>query len=51
MATKRITTGWRAFSTTLESAYGTAETLNTSFNFEGEPSDIEPNERHTDAER
>jgi len=49
MTTKRITTGWRAFSAAKESAYGTPQTVDTSFNFEGPPSDIEPNEAQTDA--
>ncbi len=47
MATKRITTGWRGFSTAKESTYGTPATLATAFNFEGPITDIQPNEIHT----
>ncbi len=48
MATKRITTGWRGFSTAKETTYGTPAVLATSFNFEGPITDIQPNEVQTD---
>lgn len=48
MATNRISTGWRAFSLTLETPYRTPETLTASLNFEGAPTDIEPNTVQTD---
>jgi len=48
MATKRITTGWRGFSTAKESAYGTPAALATAFNFEGPITDVQPNEVQTD---
>ena len=48
MATKRITTGWRGFSTATESDYGTPATLATAFNFEGPITDVQPNEVQTD---
>lgn len=43
MTTKRITGGFRGFSTAKESAYGAAATVDTAFNFEGDPVDIEIN--------
>lgn len=48
MATKRITTGWRGFSTVKESSYGTPASLATAFNFEGPITDVEPNAIQTD---
>jgi hypothetical protein len=48
MTSKRISTGWRAFSTGQESAYGSPATVTTALNFEGAPTDIEPNEMQTD---
>lgn len=48
MATNRISTGWRAFSLSKETAYRTPATLNTTFNYEGGPSDIEPGFVKTD---
>ncbi len=48
MTTKRITTGWRGFSTAKESSYGTPAALATAFNFEGPITDIQPNEVQTD---
>lgn len=47
MTTKRITAGWRGLSTAKESALGTAATVDESFNFEGEPTDIEVNAQET----
>jgi len=43
MVTKRITGGFRGLSTAKEAAYGTPATVDTAFNFEGEPTDIEIN--------
>jgi len=40
MTTKRITTGWRGFSTARETAYGVPAPVDTAFNFEGSPTDI-----------
>jgi len=40
MTTKRITTGWRGFSIARESAYGVPAAVDTTFNFEGAPTDI-----------
>lgn len=48
MTTKRISSGWRAFSSARETSYRTAATLDTSFNYEGGPSDIAPNTVKTD---
>ncbi|PIQ96542.1 MAG: hypothetical protein COV67_09020 [Nitrospinae bacterium CG11_big_fil_rev_8_21_14_0_20_56_8] len=48
MTTKRITTGWRGFSTAKEAAYGSPATVDTLFNFEGPPTDIAPNQTATD---
>ena len=47
MTTKRIISGWRAFSVTEESAFGTPEAISATvgrLNFEGEPSDVRPGE-------
>lgn len=48
MTTKRITTGWRGLSIAKETAIGTPATVDTAFNFEGPPVDIEINEAQTD---
>ncbi|QPJ64585.1 MAG: hypothetical protein G3M78_03910 [Candidatus Nitrohelix vancouverensis] len=48
MTTKRISTGWRAFSTFAESSYGSPATLDTTLNFEGAPTDVEPNQTQND---
>jgi tail tube protein len=48
MTTKRITTGWRGLSIARETALGSPATVDTAFNFEGPPVDIEINEAHTD---
>ncbi len=48
MTTQRITTGWRGFSLAKESAYGTAAAVDTAFNFEGPPTDIEIHSAQTD---
>ena len=48
MTTKRITTGWRGFSIAKEVAIGSPATIDTAFNFEGPPVDIEINEVQTD---
>ncbi len=48
MTTKRITTGWRGFSLARESSFGTPAPVDTAFNFEGPPTDIEINQVHTD---
>lgn len=48
MATKRISTGWRAFSLSRESAYRVAAIPNVTFNYEGGPADISPNAVQTD---
>ncbi len=48
MSTKRISTGWRAFSTAKESVYGSPATVTTALNFEGSPTDIEANETQND---
>ena len=50
MTTKRITSGWRGLSIAKETAYGTAATVDTAFNFEGAPTDVELNEAQTDLE-
>ncbi len=50
MTTKRITSGWRGLSIAKESAYGSAATVDTAFNFEGAPTDVELNEAQTDLE-
>ncbi len=50
MTSKRITTGWRGFSTAKETAYGTAATVDTALNFEGSPTDIAINEAKTNEE-
>jgi len=50
MTTKRITSGWRGLSTAKEAAYGTAATVDTAFNFEGDPTDIEVNNRQDNAD-
>lgn len=47
MASKRITTGWRGFSLARETSYGNAATVDTAFNFEGSPTDIEINDFQT----
>ena len=47
MTTKRITTGWRGFSLAKETAFGTPAAVDTAFNFEGAPTDIEINEAET----
>lgn len=47
MTTKRITTGWRGFSVAKETAFGTPATVDTAFNFEGAPTDVEINEAET----
>lgn len=48
MTTKRITTGWRGLSIARETAIGTPANVDTAFNFEGPPVDIEINEAQTD---
>ncbi len=48
MTTKRITTGWRGFSTAKEASYGTPAGISTAFNFEGPITDVQPNEVQTD---
>ncbi len=48
MTTKRITTGWRGFSLAKETSYGSPATVDTAFNFEGPPTDIEINLAETD---
>lgn len=48
MTTKRITTGWRGFSLSRESSFGSPATVDTAFNFEGPPTDIEINSAQTD---
>jgi Phage tail tube protein len=48
MTTKRITTGWRGLSIARETALGSPATVDTAFNFEGPPVDIEINEAQTD---
>ena len=48
MTTQRITTGWRGFSIAKETSFGTPATVETAFNFEGPPVDIEINEAQTD---
>ncbi len=48
MTTKRITTGWRGFSTAKEVSYGTPTGISTAFNFEGPITDVQPNEVQTD---
>lgn len=48
MTTKRITTGWRGFSIAKESSFGLPATVDTAFNFEGPPVDIEINRSQTD---
>lgn len=47
MASKHITDGWRGFSTAKESSYNGSATVDETFNFEGEPSDIEVNSEQT----
>jgi len=47
MTTKRITTGWRGLSLARETAIGVPATVDTAFNFEGPPMDIEINEAQT----
>ncbi len=42
MTTKRIADGWRALSRTIETPYGTAESVSASYPFEGEPSQVKP---------
>ncbi len=44
MTTKRITSGWRGLSIAKEAAIGTPATVDTAFNFEGPPTDVEINE-------
>ena len=47
MATQRIVQGWRAFSATEESTFGTPETISATIgrlNFEGSPTDVRPRE-------
>lgn len=48
MTTKRITTGWRGFSIAKEVSFGAPATVDTAFNFEGPPVDIEINRAETD---
>ena len=48
MTTKRITTGWRGFSIAKEASFGSPATVDTAFNFEGPPVDIEINRAQTD---
>ncbi|GJL78809.1 MAG: hypothetical protein NPINA01_17980 [Nitrospinaceae bacterium] len=48
MTTKRITTGWRGLSIAKETTLGAPATVDTAFNFEGPPVDIEINEAQTD---
>jgi hypothetical protein len=48
MTTQRITTGWRGLSIAKETSFGTPATVDTAFNFEGPPMDIEINEAQTD---
>jgi len=48
MTTKRITTGWRGLSIAKETSFGTPATVDTAFNFEGPPVDIEINEAQSD---
>jgi len=53
MTTKRITQGWRAFSATEESTFGTPEAISASIgrlNFEGEPSEAKPLEMFDNAD-
>jgi Phage tail tube protein len=48
MTTKRITSGWRGFSLARESSFGSPAPVDTAFNFEGPPTDIEINQALTD---
>ena len=48
MTTKRITTGWRGFSLSRESVFGSPATVDTAFNFEGPPTDIKINSAEID---
>lgn len=50
MATKRITGGFRGFSTAKEVTFGVPAVVDTAFNFEGDPTDIEINESQDDGE-
>lgn len=48
MSTKRISTGWRGFSIAKEASFGSPTPVDTAFNFEGPPTDIEINRSETD---
>ena len=50
MTTLRITTGWRGVSTAKQADINTAATVDTAFNFEGAPTDIEVNNRQDDGD-
>ena len=50
MTTKRITSGWRGLSTAKQADINTSATVDTAFNFEGDPTDIEVNERRDNAD-